>query len=84
MIHFQFSKRNTEKAAARVEQRLFATKIQCSDYCEIASTGQTGAQAPQSMQAAGSISYLEPPAEMQLTGHSAAQTPQLMQLSLIT
>jgi len=46
-----------------------------------ASTGQTLAQEPQSIQEAASIMYLLSPAEMHSTGHSASQAPQLMHSS---
>ena len=45
--------------------------------------GQTAAQAPHSMQAEASITYLPSPSEMAETGHSAEQAPQLMQSSVI-
>ena len=48
-----------------------------------APTGQTLAQAPQSMHLPGSISYLSAPAEIAPTGHSASHAPQLMQSLLI-
>ena len=48
-----------------------------------AETGQTSAQAPQSMQVAASITYLSSPAVIALTGHSLSQAPQLMHSSLI-
>jgi hypothetical protein len=48
-----------------------------------ASTGQTLLQAPHSIQADASITYLSSPADIQLTGHSDSQAPQLMQASVI-
>ena len=50
---------------------------------KIAPVGQTDSQAPQSMHAEASITYLSSPGEMQPTGHSPEQAPQLMQVSLI-
>ena len=47
------------------------------------STGQTLAQAPQSIHADSSITYTESPAEIQLTGHSASQAPQEIHDSLM-
>ena len=53
-------------------------------YCGCgASTGQTDAQAPQSMQASASITYLVSPAVIALTGHSGSQAPQLIHESSI-
>ena len=49
-----------------------------------ASTGHAPAQAPQSMQASASITYIESPAEIAFVGHSSMQAPQLMHESLIT
>jgi len=46
-----------------------------------ASTGQTLAQEPQSMQESASIMYLSSPADIQSTGHSGSQAPQLMHSS---
>ena len=48
----------------------------------MASTGQTDAQAPQSMHFAGSMLYLSP-SLMASTGHSPWQLPQAMHLSVI-
>ncbi len=48
-----------------------------------ASTGQASAQAPHSMQASASITYLPSPSEIASTGHSAAQAPHEMQASSI-
>jgi hypothetical protein len=48
-----------------------------------ASTGQASAQAPHSMQASASITYLPSPSEIASTGHSAAHAPQEMQSSLM-
>ena len=50
----------------------------------MASTGQSAAQAPHSMQLLGSISYLPSPSEMAPTGQVSLQLPQLMQSPLIT
>ncbi len=55
----------------------------CVDYASIASTGQTAAQAPQSMQASASILYCVSPAEIADTGHSLSQVPQLMHESVM-
>ena len=48
-----------------------------------AATGQASAQAPHSMQASASITYLPSPSEIASTGHSAAHAPQEMQSSLM-
>jgi hypothetical protein len=48
-----------------------------------APTGQTAAQAPQSMQSSGSITYLSSPCDIAFTGHSIAHTPQEIQFSFI-
>lgn len=50
---------------------------------EIASTGQTPAHAPQSMQEPASIVKISPPFEIAETGHSPSQVPQEMQSVLI-
>ena len=50
----------------------------------IASTGQSAAQAPHSMQAEGSISYLLSPWEIAPTGQVSLQLPQEMQSPEIT
>ena len=53
-------------------------------YCGCgASTGQTFAQAPQSMQASLTTEIVSP-AEIAFTGHSGSQAPQEIQESLIT
>ena len=52
--------------------------------CCGASTGHTFAQAPHSMHASASITYMLSPAEIHDTGHSDSHAPQLMQESLIT
>ena len=49
-----------------------------------APTGQVPAQAPQSMQVSGSITYLPSPSEIAPTGQSLAQAPQAIHSSLIT
>lgn len=49
-----------------------------------APTGQVPAQAPQSMQASASITYLPSPSEIAFTGQPSAQAPQAMQSSEIT
>lgn len=51
--------------------------------CAGAPTGQTPSQAPHSMQASGSISYLSAPSEIAPTGHSAEQAPHEMHSSEI-
>jgi hypothetical protein len=48
-----------------------------------AETGQTLAQAPQSMQVSASITYRSSPAWIASTGHSASHAPQEMQSLLI-
>jgi hypothetical protein len=50
---------------------------------EIASTGQTSAQEPQSMQVSGSISYFSPASDIASTGHSAEHAPHAMHSSEI-
>ena len=50
---------------------------------EIAPTGHTASQAPQSMQPDSSITYCVSPWEITPTGHSPAQLPQLTQASEI-
>jgi hypothetical protein len=50
---------------------------------EIASVGQTAAQAPQSWHFAGSIQRALSFSEIASTGHSLSQEPQLTQASLI-
>jgi len=52
-------------------------------YAVIEPVGQVSAQAPQSMQVSGSISYWFAPSEIEPVGHSAAQAPQLMHSLLI-
>lgn len=42
---------------------------------EIASTGQTAAQDPQSIQASSSITYAASPCSIAWTGHSPSQDP---------
>jgi len=60
-------------------------RIPLSDQpAEIADVGQTAAQAPQSMQRAGSMTYWVSPAEIAPTGHSLSQEPQEMHASEIT
>ena len=54
-----------------------------SYFCEGAATGQTSAQAPQSVQVLASITNLPSPSEIALTGHSASQTPHEIHSSLI-
>jgi hypothetical protein len=61
--------------------RLFFNNIYYS--CTGASTGHTLAHAPQSMQAAASISYLSSPEVIAPTGHSGSHAPQLMHASVI-
>ena len=51
--------------------------------CCGAPTGQTSAQAPQSIHVSASITYLPSPSEIAPTGHSPAQAPQLMHSSEI-
>lgn len=58
------------------------TKIDYSG--EMASTGQTSTQEPQSVQASASISYFPSPSLIASTGHSLAHAPQLIHSSLIT
>jgi hypothetical protein len=48
-----------------------------------ASTGQTPVHVPQEMQAASSITYLSPLAEIQATGQAPAHAPHPIHLSLI-
>ena len=48
-----------------------------------ASTGQTPAQEPHSIQVFASITYLSSPEDIHSTGHSASQAPQLIQASFI-
>ena len=48
-----------------------------------ASTGQTFAHAPQSIQASLSITYISSPGDIHDTGHSGSQAPQLIHSSLI-
>jgi hypothetical protein len=55
-----------------------------SQPAEIAETGQTASQAPQSMQVSGSITYWLSPAEMAPVGHSLSQAPQEIHASEIT
>jgi hypothetical protein len=50
---------------------------------DMASTGQVSAQAPQSMQASGSITYWSAPWEIASTGQFGAQAPQETQSLLI-
>jgi hypothetical protein len=49
-----------------------------------ASTGQTPAQAPQSVQSAASMTKISSPSLIAETGHSPSQAPQLMHSELIT
>jgi hypothetical protein len=46
-------------------------------------TGQTGSQAPQSIQSAALIKRFSPTSEMQLTGQTGSQAPQLTHSSLL-
>jgi hypothetical protein len=50
---------------------------------EIAETGQTASQDPQSMQVSASITYWLAPAEIAPVGHSPSQAPQEIQASEI-
>ena len=57
------------------------SKFYVSYSGSIASTGQTEAQVPQSMQVSASISYASSPAEIASTGHSPAQVPHEIHVS---
>jgi hypothetical protein len=50
---------------------------------EMQLTGQTGSQAPQSMQSAALIKRFSSTSEMQLTGQAGSQAPQLIHSSLL-
>jgi hypothetical protein len=64
---------------------MFYTLI-LADYSagEIASTGQTSTQVPQSVHFAASITNISSPSDIASSGHSGSQAPQLMHSSLIT
>jgi hypothetical protein len=51
---------------------------------EMASTGQTSTQVPQSVHFTGSITNISSPSDIASSGHSGSQAPQLMHSSLIT
>jgi hypothetical protein len=65
---------------------LHVTQYILADYsaCEMASTGQTSTQVPQSVHFAGSIMNISSPSDIASSGHSGSQAPQLMHSSLIT
>jgi hypothetical protein len=73
-------KKNALPHAAR---RSFFAEVSRDYWGWGASTGQTPAHAPQSMQVAASMTNLASPSEMAFTGHSPSHAPQLMQSSLI-
>lgn len=53
------------------------------NYSEIASTGQESVQAPQSIQASASITYVPSPAEIASTGQVPSHAPHSIQASEI-
>jgi hypothetical protein len=83
-IRNRFKRGMTKRSqTAAVYERFPSTVFLRTRYALGASTGQTPAQAPQSMQVSGSIAYL--PSSLTLmapTGHSPSQVPQPMQVSL--
>ena len=81
-IRNRFKRGKTKRSqTAAVYERFPSTVFLRTRYALGASTGQTLAQAPQSMQVSGSITYL--PSSLTLmapTGHSPSQVPQPMQV----
>jgi len=66
--------------APRVRRRVSS----CHPYpAKMASFGHASAQAPQSVQASASITYLSAPSLMASLGHSLSQAPQLTQSSVM-